>query len=124
MTFMHGHFDALGAAFATTGLFVFLVLMLLKANDDAAAGLRATYQALRDADYTRLHNRFVAAAQASAARVQPIDDHVAYAEQCSADQPIPYMPVWTDGALPPDLDAQFEHLMHRAFIADTDKERS
>lgn len=114
MTFMNEHWDALGAAFATSGLFIFLVLMLLKANDDNAAALRATYRALRDTDYQRLRARYVAQAKACAARAATLDE----AEQCSTDKPIPYLPVFTTGALPDDLSAQFEDLMHRAFIAD------
>lgn len=118
MTFMNEHWDALGAAFATSGLFIFLVLMLLKANDDNAAALRATYRALRDTDYQRLRARYVAQAKACAARAATLDEAVDQAEQRSTDKPIPYLPVFTTGALPDDLSAQFEDLMHRAFIAD------
>lgn len=115
---MNDHLDALGVAFATTGLFLFLVLMLLKSNDDTASALRATYRARREADFQRLRARYIASAKASAARAATFDQHAAVAEQLAADEPVPYMPVWTTGALDDDLSAEFEDLMHRAFITD------
>lgn len=104
---MTGHWDAagLGAILAITYL-----ALLLQARRIYRARLEVA-RAQRDGERTaHLHTRerYFAAIR----RLSDLGQHI------DTDAPIPYHPVWTTGAPPEAIDAEFAELMNAAFIAE------
>lgn len=97
MTFFDQHGDAFGVALILSALFVVALVLMDRAYTRTANAMRRVHRELRGNDraaYWRLHHRYTALCSAGVT----VEQAAAQAEVLTAvDEPIPYLPVFTEG---------------------------